>query len=81
RSGEGAEIDTEGKVMFRDAPGDRSTEVEAIVAYDPPAGEAGRLIAKLFQREPRVQGRREMKRFKMFMETGEVATARNRPSD
>ena len=81
RSLEGSDIDTEGKVMFRDAPGGRGTEVEAVVAYVPPAGEAGRLVAKLFQREPRVQGRREMKRFKMLMETGEVATARNRKSD
>lgn len=77
RSVIGSDIDTEGKVMFRDAPGDRGTEVEAVIAYVPPAGEAGRLIAKLFQREPRIQGRREMKRFKMLMETGEVATARN----
>ncbi|EAQ02250.1 hypothetical protein OB2597_19246 [Pseudooceanicola batsensis HTCC2597] len=81
RSVDGSDIDTEGKVMFRDAPADRGTEVEAIVAYVPPAGAAGQLIAKLFQREPRVQGRREMKRFKMLMETGEVATARNRSSD
>jgi uncharacterized membrane protein len=80
RSIEGSEIDTEGKVMFRDAPGNRGTEVEAVIAYIPPGGEAGRLIAKLFQREPRLQGRREMKRFKMLMETGEVATSSNRKS-
>ncbi|AJE47296.1 SRPBCC family protein [Celeribacter indicus] len=78
RSVEGSEIDTEGKVMFRDAPGGRGTEVEAVVAYVPPAGELGRLVAKLFRREPELQGRRELKRFKMLMETGEVATAANR---
>ncbi len=78
RSVEGSEIDTEGKVMFRDAPGGRGTIVEAIVAYRPPAGEMGRWIAKLFQKEPRVQGRRDLKRFKMLMETGEVATSKNR---
>jgi uncharacterized membrane protein len=81
RSVEGSEIDTEGKVMFRDAPGGRGTEVEAVVAYVPPGGELGRLVAKLFQREPRIQGRREMKRFKMLMETGEVATPANQKSD
>jgi len=81
RSVEGSEIDTTGKVMFRDAPGGRGTEVEAVVAYVPPAGEVGRLVAKIFQREPRVQGRREMKRFKMLMETGEVATSANRKPD
>lgn len=75
RSVLGSHIDTEGRVAFRDAPGGRGTEVEAIVAYDPPGGELGRWIAKIFQREPAIQGRRELKRFKMLMETGEIATA------
>ncbi|MBM9593612.1 SRPBCC family protein [Roseitranquillus sediminis] len=75
RATESSQIDTEGKVMFRDAPGGRGTEVEAIVAYRPPAGELGRWIAKLFQREPAIQGRRELKRLKMLMETGEIATS------
>ncbi|HEY6916065.1 MAG TPA: SRPBCC family protein [Allosphingosinicella sp.] len=78
RSVEGSEIDTEGRVAFRDAPGDRGTIVEAIVAYKPPAGEAGRLIAKALQHEPEIQARRELRRFKMLMETGEIATAANR---
>ncbi len=78
RSTEASDIDTEGRVSFRDAPGERGTEVEAIIAYKPPAGELGRIIAKMFQREPGQQGRRELKRFKMLMETGEIATSRNR---
>jgi uncharacterized membrane protein len=78
RSVEGSEIETEGKVSFRDAPADRGTEVTAIVAYKPPFGELGRFVATAFQKEPAVQGRRELKRFKMLMETGEVATSRNR---
>ncbi len=81
RSTEGSDIDTEGKVTFRDAPAGRGTEVEAIVAYRPPAGELGRWIARLYQAEPSIQGRRELKRFKMLMETGEVATNANRKSD
>jgi uncharacterized membrane protein len=78
RSTENSQIETEGKVLFRDAPGGRGTEVEAIVAYVPPAGEVGRLIAKLFQAEPAIQGRRELKRLKMLLETGEIATSHNR---
>jgi uncharacterized membrane protein len=81
RSVEGSDIETEGKVMFRDAPGDRGTEVEALIAYRPPAGAAGRMIATLFQAEPAIQSRRDLKRFKMLMETGEVATSRNRRSE
>jgi uncharacterized membrane protein len=81
RSVDGSDVKTEGKVMFRDAPGGRGTVVEAIIAYHPPAGEAGRLIAKLFQTEPRIQTRRDLKRFKMLMETGEVSTAHNRKAE
>ena len=81
RSAEKSDIDTEGKVMFRDAPAGRGTEVEAIIAYKPPAGEMGRWIAKLFQAEPSIQGRRELKCFKMLMETGEIATNRNRRAE
>ena len=75
RSVEGSDIDTEGRVRFRDA-GARGTIVEAIIAYKPPAGALGQMIAKLFQREPNIQGRQELKRFKMLMETGEIAVAK-----
>lgn len=75
RSVEGSDIDTEGRVKFRDAPGNRGTQVQLIVAYKPPAGEAGKLVAKLFQREPSIQARHDLKRFKMLMETGEIATS------
>jgi uncharacterized membrane protein len=74
RSVEGSDIDTEGRVKFRDA-GARGTIVEAIIAYKPPAGAVGKFIAKLFQREPNIQGRQELKRLKMLMETGELAVA------
>lgn len=77
RSTETSTIATEGRIAFREAPGARGTEVEAIIAYKPPVGELGRIIAKLFQREPAIQGRRELRRFKMLMEAGEVATSRN----
>ncbi len=80
-AGTDLQVETEGKVSFRDAPGNRGTEVEAIIAYHPPAGELGRWIAKLFQAEPALQGRRDLKRFKMLMETGEIATSANRKSD
>lgn len=81
RSVEGSDIDTEGRVKFRDAPGDRGTQVQLIIAYKPPAGELGRLAAKLFQREPSVQARHDLKRFKMLMETGEIATSARRRED
>ncbi len=78
RSVEGSDIDTEGRVRFRDAPGDRGTEVELVVAYKPPFGRAGQGIAKLLQREPAIQARRDLRRFKMLMETGEIANSDRR---
>lgn len=78
RSVEGSDIQTSGNVEFADAPGDRGTRVSLVMAYDPPAGELGRAIAKLFQREPQVQARHDLKRFKALMETGEISTSAHR---
>ncbi|HEY0621875.1 SRPBCC family protein [Sphingomonas sp.] len=76
---EGADVPNSGRIDFRDAPGGRGTVVTATILYDPPAGIIGRVIAKMFQREPAIQARRDLRRFKQLMETGEIATgARNR---
>jgi len=76
QSDAGADITNSGRIDFRDAPGGRGTWVTATIAYDPPAGGVGKLVAKLFQREPKIQARRDLRRFKQYMETGEIATAR-----
>jgi uncharacterized membrane protein len=76
QSDAGADIANSGRIDFRDAPGGRGTLVTATIAYDPPAGAVGKLVAKLFQREPKIQARRDLRRFKQFMETGEIATSR-----
>lgn len=77
-SEEGADVPNSGRIEFRDAQGDRGTIVTATILYDPPAGLIGKVIAKMFQREPAIQARRDLRRFKQLMETGEVATgARN----
>lgn len=73
-SAEDADVPNSGRIEFRDA-GDRGTVVTATIVYDPPAGVVGKVIAKLFQREPAIQARRDLRRFKQLMETGEVATA------
>ncbi|WP_299307685.1 SRPBCC family protein [uncultured Croceicoccus sp.] len=78
RSVEGSDIDTEGRVTFEDAPGERGTRVSLLIAYKAPGGKVGQAIAKLFMREPEVQARHDLKRFKMLMETGEVSTSARR---
>lgn len=69
----GADVANSGRVEFRDA-GARGTVVTATILYDPPGGVVGKLIAKMFQREPAIQARRDLRRFKQLMETGEIAT-------
>lgn len=78
RSLPGSDIDTEGRVAFEDAPGQRGTRVTALIAYKPPGGKLGKVIARMLQREPEVQARHDLKRFKMLMETGEIATSARR---
>jgi uncharacterized membrane protein len=72
---EGASVSHSGRIEFRDSPNGRGTLVTAVIAYDPPAGAIGKAIAKLFQREPNIQARRDLRRFKQLMETGEISTS------
>ncbi|RZI76978.1 MAG: SRPBCC family protein [Pseudomonas sp.] len=69
-----ADVANSGRIEFHEVDG-RGTVVRATIAYEPPGGALGQIIAKLFQREPRIQTRRDLRRFKQLMETGEVATA------
>ncbi|MDQ8029138.1 MAG: SRPBCC family protein [Brevundimonas sp.] len=75
RAAEGSEVDHEGWIEFRDNAFGRGTEVRIFISYDPPAGVVGKVVAKVLQREPRIQARRELRRFKQLMETGEVSTS------
>ena len=74
-SEEGADVPNSGRIDFRDAPGGRGTWVSATILYDPPSGIIGKVVAKMFQREPAIQARRDLRRFKQLMETGEIATS------
>lgn len=78
RSVEGADIQIEAKVQFRDAAAGRGTEVEAHVAWRPHGGIVGHWAAALRRTDPAVRGRQELKRLKMLLETGEIATSANR---
>jgi len=69
----GADVPNSGRIEFKEA-GARGTVVTVTIAYDPPGGVIGKAIAKMFQREPGIQARRDLNRFKQLMETGEIAT-------
>ena len=69
-----SDVETEGRVEFFEVAPGRGTGVRLTLKYDPPGGLPGRAVAKNLQREPNIQARRDLRRFKMLMETGEVAT-------
>lgn len=81
RSAEGADIQIEAKVQLRDAPAGRGTEVEAHVAWRPQGGIVGHWAAMLRGTDPAIRGKQDLKRLKMLLETGEIATSANRKGD
>jgi uncharacterized membrane protein len=84
RSLPGASVENSGSVSFERGPAGRGTVVRIEVEYQPPAGVAGILVAKMFGQEPEQQIAEDLRRFKQVMETGEVvqsdANLTTRPS-
>jgi uncharacterized membrane protein len=78
RSLEGSQVSTSGSVWFTPAPRD-GTEVRVELAYDPPRGAFGRLVAKLFGEEPQQQITDDLRRLKQVLETGEVVRSEGSP--
>jgi uncharacterized membrane protein len=77
---EGADIDNSGFVRFQPASTERGTEVKIVMEYNPPGGNLGATLAKLFGEEPEQQIGDELHRFKQLMETGEIATTEGQPT-
>jgi uncharacterized membrane protein len=75
RSTDDASVPNSGRIEFKPTPNGRGTQVTVTIVYEPPAGKLGKLVAKLFQREPNIQARRDLRRFKQLMETGEIPTS------
>jgi uncharacterized membrane protein len=69
-----AAVANAGSVRFLPAPGDRGTELRITLDYLPPGGKIAAAVAKLFGRAPRQEIVEDLRRFKQFMETGEVPT-------
>lgn len=70
----GSQIHTSGVVHFKDAPGNRGTEVYVYLTYIPPGGSAGAAFAKILGEEPDIQVMEDLRRFKQVIEAGEVAS-------
>lgn len=78
RSLDTADTDLEIKLLLRDSPASRGTEVQLLLAWKPRWGTLGSLYARLRGFDPILLGRQALKRLKMLIETGEIATAENR---
>lgn len=66
-----------GQVEFRPAPAGRGTEV-TLTFLLPARGPLTKAVEKLTKADPRMHGRRALRRFKQLMEAGEVSdSARN----
>jgi len=72
RSMPGSQIENAGSVHFTPAPGGDGTEVTVTLAYKPPAGVLGTMIARFRGEEPSIQVRDDLERFKQIMEAGQV---------
>lgn len=80
QSVEGSQIDNAGAVRFVAAPGGRGTEMRVTLAYNPPLGAPGAIIAKIFGAEPEGMIDDDLRRFKTFVEAGEVPTTQGQPT-
>ncbi|HEY2091950.1 MAG TPA: SRPBCC family protein [Thermoanaerobaculia bacterium] len=78
RSVDGSNVDNAGSVSF--TPTAHGTEVKVLLRYDPPGGAIGAAFAKLFGEDPDRQVQEDLRRFKMLIETGELATTEGQPS-
>ena len=77
---EGADVENSGFVRFKSMPYERGTEVKVVIEYSPPGGGLTAAIAKLFGEEPEQQIGDDLRRFKMLMEAGEIATTEGQPT-
>ncbi|MEO7177333.1 MAG: SRPBCC family protein [Allosphingosinicella sp.] len=68
KSEDGASVPNRGRVEFIETSSGTGTNVRTTISYDPPAGAFGRIVAKLFQREPGVQARQDLDRLKQLLE-------------
>jgi len=80
RSIEGSSVDTAGYVRFERAPGGRGTMVRLALQYNPRAGKIAAAVASVLGKRPGAHIEETLRRFKQFMEAGEIATVVGRPS-
>ncbi len=75
----GSQVDTAGSIHFRPVA-NRGTELKVTLRYDPPGGKLVASLAEFFHLGVEDSVRADLRRFKQWCETGEIATTKGQPS-
>jgi hypothetical protein len=70
---------TDAVVTFKDAPGDRGTEIHVDLESDTPGGKLGEVLQKVVGAAPLAKVKDDLRRFKQVVETGEVPRSEGTP--
>lgn len=76
----GSDVENMGEVIFRDAPGNRGTEIMVNMAYQPPGGKLGEIAAAIANPAFSKVIREDIRRFKSLTEAGEIPTIEGQPT-
>jgi uncharacterized membrane protein len=68
RSVDGGNLRNAGSVHFKQATGNRGTEVRVVLRYDPPAGRVGAAVAKIFGRDPAREVQQDLRALEQLVE-------------
>lgn len=79
RSLPGGDIATAGSVQFRPLPAERGTEVMVSLKYNPPGGAVAAHVARWLGAGLEQKLAQDIRRFKQWMETGEMPTTEGQP--
>jgi uncharacterized membrane protein len=79
RSLPGSMAQIEGMIDFRPGPREGSIVATLRMRYSLPGGATGKALATLFGRNPEFTVREDLRRFKAFLETGEIPTTIGQP--
>lgn len=80
RSMPGSLVESAGSVQFREAPGDRGTELVVAIHYSAIGKQLGNFTADLLGALPERVLREELRNFKQLMEAGEIPTTEGQSS-
>ena len=71
--------ETDAAVSFADAPGDRGTEIHVDLEREVSGGRLGEVVARLTTAEPLAKVKDDLRHFKQYVETGEIARSDGSP--